>query len=93
MCEEEWRRCGAEVARRAETLSREKMYLVEFVVVCVIEFRVLLGDEMFVGVVEDVGEGLEWWLSGDCGGDVGADTFWLACEMFEVLLCEMCDRV
>lgn len=91
--EEERRRCGAEVARRAETLSREKTYLAEPAAACVIELRASLGDETFAGVVEDAGEGLERWLSGDCGGDAGADTLWLACETFEALPRETRDRV
>ena len=91
--EEERRRCGAEVARRAESLSREKTYLAEPAAACVIELRASLGDETFAGVVEDAGEGLERWLSGDCGGDAGADTLWLACETFEALPRATRDRV
>ena len=90
--EEERVECGASVVERARALAKEKAYLAEPAAACVIEVKNSLGAKAFANVAERV-EGLGEWLSADCSADAGADTLWLACELYDALPAKMRETI
>ena len=82
--DEERARCGGDVARRARAVAMEKMHLAEPAAACVIELKSSLGAELFGTVVERE-PSIREWLSADCSEKGGAETVWLACELYEAL--------
>jgi len=90
--EEERVECGASVVERARALAKEKAYLAEPAAACVIEVKNSLGIKTFASVAERV-EGLGEWLSADCSAEAGADTLWLACELYDALPAKMRETI
>ena len=85
---EERARVGAEIARRARALAKEKVYLAEPAALCVLELKKSIGDDLFVAVAKEASEDLSEWLNGD-----GAESLWLACELHDVLPAKMRENV